>query len=61
MLHMGVAIANIICAYDPSMIVLQGKPLAAMERELRRVVAKAIPWTGQGTKGRDRCCSHPVM
>lgn len=43
-LHIGIAIANLICAYDPTVVVLQGRMLAAIENELKEVVAKAVPW-----------------
>lgn len=42
--HLGIAIANMICAYDPSLVVLQGGLLACVEVELRSIVANAIPW-----------------
>jgi predicted NBD/HSP70 family sugar kinase len=43
-LHIGVAIANLICAYDPSVVVLQGAMLAVIADELKQVVANAVPW-----------------
>jgi predicted NBD/HSP70 family sugar kinase len=43
-LHIGVAIANLICAYDPTLIVLQGELLAAIADDVRRVVAESVPW-----------------
>lgn len=43
-LHLGVAIANLIVAYDPSLVVLQGGLLAALETELRAIVRQVIPW-----------------
>ena len=43
-LHIGVAIANVICAYDPEVVVLQGGLLAAIADELHRVVTNAVPW-----------------
>jgi glucokinase len=43
-LHLGVAVANLVCAYDPSLVVLQGELLAAIVDEIRSVVNQAIPW-----------------
>jgi predicted NBD/HSP70 family sugar kinase len=43
-LHLAVAIANMICAYDPSIVVLQGEMLAAVADRLRPLVMRAIPW-----------------
>jgi predicted NBD/HSP70 family sugar kinase len=43
-LHIGVAIANMICAYDPSLVVLQGELLASILGEVEAVVTKAVPW-----------------
>jgi glucokinase len=42
--HLGIAIANMICAYDPSLVVLQGGLLACVGEELRSIIADAIPW-----------------
>lgn len=43
-LHLAVAIANMICAYDPSIVVLQGEMLAAVAEQLRSLVRRAVPW-----------------
>jgi len=43
-LHLGIAIANLVCSYDPALVVLQGDLLAAVVDEVRSVVNKAIPW-----------------
>jgi predicted NBD/HSP70 family sugar kinase len=42
--HLGIAIANMICAYDPSLVVLQGGLFACLEEDLRSIIANAIPW-----------------
>jgi glucokinase len=42
--HLGIAIANMMCAYDPSLVVLQGGLLACVEEELRSIIDNAIPW-----------------
>jgi glucokinase len=42
--HLGIAIANMMCAYDPSLVVLQGGLFACLEGELRSIIANAIPW-----------------
>ena len=42
--HLGIAIANMICAYDPALVVLQGGLLACVEEELQSIIANAIPW-----------------
>jgi glucokinase len=42
--HLGIAIANMICAYDPSLVVLQGGLLACVGEELQSIIANAIPW-----------------
>ena len=43
-LHVGITVANLICAYDPSLIVLQGKLFGVILDEIRAVVARAVPW-----------------
>jgi predicted NBD/HSP70 family sugar kinase len=43
-LHLGVAIANMIITHDPSLVVLQGSLLAALEKELRAIVTQVVPW-----------------
>jgi predicted NBD/HSP70 family sugar kinase len=43
-IHIGAATANLICAYDPAIVVLQGELLAAIADDVREVVAKAVPW-----------------
>ncbi|MBS1872531.1 MAG: ROK family transcriptional regulator [Acidobacteria bacterium] len=43
-LHVGAAIGNLICVYDPSIVVLQGELLAQVVAEVRDVVARAVPW-----------------
>lgn len=43
-LHIGIAIASLVCAYDPVVVVLQGEILAALEADLKQVVAKVVPW-----------------
>lgn len=43
-LHIGAAIANLICAYDPALVVLQGDLLAEIVEDVRQVIAKAVPW-----------------
>src|SRR5262249_32806222 len=43
-LHIGIAIANLICAYDPSLVVLQGDLLCALMDDLQTVVTRAVPW-----------------
>ena len=43
-LHLGVAIANMIITHDPSLVVLQGSLLAALEEELRAIVTQVVPW-----------------
>jgi N-acetylglucosamine repressor len=43
-LHLGIAVANLICAYDPAVVVLQGELLAAIVDDLRMVVNSAVPW-----------------
>lgn len=43
-LHVGVAIANLICAYDPSLVVLQGALFSLIGHDLRAVVERTIPW-----------------
>jgi hypothetical protein len=43
-LHLGVAIANLIVAYDPSLVVLQGVLFGALEEELRAIIKQVIPW-----------------
>lgn len=43
-LHLGVAVANLVCAYDPGLVVLQGELLAAIGDEIRSMVNRAIPW-----------------
>jgi predicted NBD/HSP70 family sugar kinase len=42
--HLGIAIANMMCAYDPSLVVLQGGLFACVEEELRSIISNAIPW-----------------
>jgi len=42
--HLGIAIAHMICAYDPSLVVLQGGLLASVREELQAIIANAIPW-----------------
>ncbi len=42
--HLGIAISNMICAYDPSLVVLQGGLLACVKDELQAIIADAIPW-----------------
>lgn len=42
--HLGIAISNMICAYDPSLVVLQGGLLACVKDELQSIIANAIPW-----------------
>jgi predicted NBD/HSP70 family sugar kinase len=42
--HLGIAIANMICAYDPALVVLQGGLLACVKEELQSIIANAIPW-----------------
>jgi len=42
--HLGIAISNMICAYDPSLVVLQGGLLACVAEELRLIIANAVPW-----------------
>jgi predicted NBD/HSP70 family sugar kinase len=43
-LHLGIAVANLVCAYDPAVVVLQGELLAAIVDDLRMVVNSAVPW-----------------
>jgi hypothetical protein len=43
-LHLGIAIANLICAYDPALAVLQGELLGLVADDVRAVVANAVPW-----------------
>ncbi len=43
-LHVGVAIANLICAYDPAVVVLQGDLLSALIDDIRGVISSVVPW-----------------
>jgi glucokinase len=43
--HLGIAIANLVCAYDPALVVLQGELLGLVADDIRAVVSKAVPWT----------------
>ncbi len=43
-LHVGIAIANLIVAYDPALVVLQGSLLGALEEEVRAIVKRVVPW-----------------
>ncbi len=45
--YMAAAVANLVCAYDPSMIVLQGPLFEPILDEINRVVARALPWHPQ--------------
>jgi predicted NBD/HSP70 family sugar kinase len=42
--HLGSAIANVVVAYDPGMVVLQGELFARSIDEVRKIVGMAIPW-----------------
>ena len=42
--HLGSAIANVVVAYDPGMVVLQGELFARSIDEVRNIVGMAIPW-----------------
>ncbi len=42
--YMGAAVANLVCAYDPSMIVLEGPLFEPILDEVDRVLARALPW-----------------
>jgi len=44
---MGAAVANLACAYDPSMIVLQGPLFEPILDEVNRVVTRVLPWHPQ--------------
>ena len=43
-LHIGVAVANLVCAYDPGLVVLQGGMFAAVLDRIQAVIANAVPW-----------------
>lgn len=43
-LHVGIAIANLIVAHDPALVVLQGGLLGALEEEVRAIVKRVVPW-----------------
>jgi predicted NBD/HSP70 family sugar kinase len=43
-LHLGVAIANLISAYDPSLVVLQGDLFRPILADVTQIVTKAVPW-----------------
>jgi predicted NBD/HSP70 family sugar kinase len=42
--HLGVAIANLIVVNDPALVVLQSGLLGALEKELRAIVNRIVPW-----------------
>lgn len=42
--HLGMAVANLICAFDPGLVVLQGGVFRAVAERIKEVVAGAVPW-----------------
>jgi glucokinase len=42
--HLGIAVSNLTCAYDPSLVVLQGELFSAIADEVRATVRRTIPW-----------------
>lgn len=43
-MHLGIAVANLACSYDPSLVVLQGELFSAIADEVRATVGRTIPW-----------------
>jgi predicted NBD/HSP70 family sugar kinase len=43
-LHIGIALANLIVAHDPALVVLQGGLLEAVEAEVKAIVQRIVPW-----------------
>ncbi|MEP7365223.1 MAG: ROK family protein, partial [Acidobacteriota bacterium] len=44
MQHLGIAVANLICAFDPGLVILQGGIFRAGDDRVREVIASAVPW-----------------
>lgn len=42
--YMAAAVANLACAYDPSMVVLQGPLFRPILEEVNRIVMRLVPW-----------------
>jgi predicted NBD/HSP70 family sugar kinase len=42
--HLGISIANLVCAYDPAVVVLQGDLFGPVLADLRAEVARVVPW-----------------
>jgi predicted NBD/HSP70 family sugar kinase len=47
--HLGISIANLICAYDPAVVVLQGDLFGAVVVDLRAEIARTVPWEARIT------------
>jgi glucokinase len=42
--HLGIAVANLVCAFDPGLVILQGNIFRIVEDRIRQVISSAVPW-----------------